>query len=470
MYGEYIAKTCGGDLLDSLADGTATNYVSAGGDVENCKRLCFANSAHNTTLSTGGAGVDVCRGFTYDAATHQCEWRTAAVTEASIMSSLASKTCYVLEGPPHVYDGAGTYINQTHESCTGLSQLAETGDGGGGADTMAPYTPLGGVDECKQLCFESGFWNTDVGVGAACFGFTWEQGKCNWWSGGAVTWSSSETTSCFRLMDKESAYVGAAAYSMVAERSCSEDANNELGELVLPDGGYSAAAGISSETTTTTEWGPPGGNRDRRLELDGHRRLAAARWGHARRLDGGVATDYRISGRDINHCKQLCFESSLHNPNFFSSDSQSCRGFAFDSSTHTCMWYKNETSRSGALSTPPKTEKSCYLIEPGVFAYTGSSPRTGEAVPFSNYTNYTCGPVTPFHETAPARGANQCKQLCFDLSAFANPNDAAQACRGFDYVEYDKCRFFLGQEVGDTEKTLRIHTEFSPSGFLSLPY
>ena len=162
---EHSAMSCGGQSLTSPllpTDGDAAGaYTSLGGDVDECRRLCFAASVYNISQPPENA----CRGFEYDYSTHKCRWKTTTpAAELSMTASPAAgnkQSCFKLAffDTPYEYAHVTSYTETSGAGCEESSTVENLGQlqlgngtlvGQEGAD--GAYIPRGSLEECKNLC------------------------------------------------------------------------------------------------------------------------------------------------------------------------------------------------------------------------------------------------------------------------------------------------------------------------------
>ena len=482
---------CDGENVEAnplLPVDSGTNvYVTPGGDVEECKSLCYAASFYNASI-TAVEEVDACWGFSYNAMHHECRWRTKQPGQGplgpSAKGAAASSFCFALAVPPVEYVGVEYVVVSNHE-CEGgaLSSLTPIAE----HDTMAPYQPAGTVSECMDLCYRASFWIVDTNIAEACRGFTFSpDGKCSWFKaqgypepGHATHILHSESgASCYYLPNANVSYTGTGVFEKISGTACSLSTSNVLHVLAEPMAGPRARRQLdeSSGRPKRAEevpffaasqlypdlLGPPVAitsvkRQTHRPHLLSEKNLPApifqrqlSETSTTTPASTTIATRYRVVGRDLDACRQLCYESSAFIHDL--SANEACMGFTFNETDHKCYWHVGDVTASGANSLPSDSNKDCYLISAAPFSYTGSQyPDFAE---YDTHVDKKC-----VHESGGSNattpvvgGAAECKQICYENSDFfwgvpEASTDVELLCRGFDYAAFEGCRFFTSGEV-----------------------
>lgn len=176
----YPDEAMGGGTVRGADEEQGLHYAH-GGDVEMCMNLCFQNSVFDLSRPSH----DWCKGFTWDADTYECRFKTGAQTALlsydanSTGCGLTSRRCYVAPSFPFNFtgetDGKGlpalttSHPNKRCDAVEGGSfqrgiQLLKP-DGsfaGGAAGANGQYSPRGMVEECKQLCYDNSLYNATI--------------------------------------------------------------------------------------------------------------------------------------------------------------------------------------------------------------------------------------------------------------------------------------------------------------------
>ena len=420
LYSHTTGTACqNGDELSTMSNvqNTALNvYITPGHDVEHCKRLCFEQSVWNATSSS----ADYCRGFTFTPTASECSWYSKSPGEGVLSANSttsfntpAGQACYVLSIPPVVYDGPA-YFNQSGTACAGLPALYDMPSTNTESNPYSAYKPAAGIDECKQLCFDTGTWHTDIPVESVCRAFSWDRvaEKCLWYGDGPAPYQSpNPDRDCMVVANQTGVYDLAHSTSVHATNYSGADFLGPIGRTKCSEQSYNLLPQL---------------------------------------FGSNVASGYRVPGHNTELCKDLCFAASVHNASV--PVEQACRGFEYNENLLSCRWGKGNLTRSGAGSTGEAID--CYLISPGSFAYTGDDPESEDEATFAVHMGKKCSGKSPAVEYVPAfEGAEKCKQLCYEQSDFFWGDDgyasitAQNSCRGFDYVAFESCRFYQGYQV-----------------------
>ena len=449
-------RCCGGLELQTMKfpNGSliANPYYAHGDDRNACMELCYDNSKFDLSLS---AHTHWCKGFTYDNDRHLCVFQTGLTHRTnSSGSSCAGSTCYVAPAYPFNFTGSGV-VESAAKKCD-KSAPDNVVQGGVSVETVAagttpsPHYPRGGVEECKQICFDASLQNETVvtaiddwfaygapwaSIPAYCIGFDWDESteSCRFYSasggGGSAIQAGnmedgSSDFSCFRL-----------------DGSLFELATNYT-DAAFTDGGPSSCCSVAGGGDLST--------------------MAFPEYDEDSSVYQNVSNPFYAHGGDEQACMQLCFENSKFNL-ALASHEQWCTGFEYDEKNQLCT-FKNGVVSSGSCSMPATlaASKHCFITPTYPFTFTGSgfgpqkfAHKCASAGVFSLIPELYDGTVSPLR---PRGGINHCKQVCFDNSlanvvianeVYNRAQPTPKYCIGFHWqLMLHSCTFYSSYSGG----------------------